>query len=66
MATQKEIRVGSIVSVHRNTWDRSTGVVVASPSHHSPPPHPPAADIYWFTKKRIVWEYISYLEVLVK
>ena len=63
MATQEEIRVGSIVLGPRR---HALGVVVASPSHHSPPPHPPAADIYWFTKKRIVWEYVSYLEVLVK
>ena len=62
MATQEEIRVGSIVLGRRWNWAPPTGVVIASPSTYAYA----AADIYWFTKKRIVWEYISYLEVLVK
>jgi len=61
MATQEEIRVGSIVLGPRR---HALGVVVARSSRHQLLHG--AADIYWFTKKRIVWEYISYLEVLVK
>jgi len=46
----------------RWNWSPPTGVVIASPSTYAYA----AADIYWFTKKRIVWEYVSYLDVLVK
>jgi len=60
MATQKEIRVGSIVYSGTTSTSR-TGIVL----HLARPRSPRTADIYWFKYKRTDWEYIDYLEVLV-
>ena len=64
MATQKEIRVGSIVQFQTRHLDdpESCGIVLAYPSLQ----HRQLADVYWFKEKYTDWEYISYLEVLVR
>ena len=70
MATQKEIRVGSVVL---DGGFYGTGIVLAYPAAPRQgravgraPGTEEAADIYWFNRKIIDWEYISYLDVLVK
>ena len=64
MATQEEIKVGSIVTSHAAMFSGATGLVLAYPSRAGRRT-PPAADIYWFKGKYIDWEYIDYLKVLV-
>jgi len=69
MATQEEIKVGSIVSVSLLDVRASAGIVVAYPGRPRRPAAPrraARADVYWFKSKLTDWEYISYLEVLVK
>jgi len=63
MATQEEIRVGSIVALQ--LLQPAAGIVLAYPSRHG---HGDAAtvDIYWFKYKFADWAYIDYLDVLVK
>jgi len=65
MARQKEIRVGSIVysAAAARSW---TGIVLAYPSRLEDHAAMPAVDIYWFKYKLTDWEYIDYLDVLVK
>ena len=67
MATQEEIKVGSIVTSHAAMFSGATGLVLAYPSRAAfvDGANPPAADIYWFKGKYIDWEYIDYLKVLV-
>ena len=64
MATQGEIKVGSIVTSHAAMCSGATGLVLAYPSRAGPRT-PATADIYWFKGKYIDWEYIDYLKVLV-
>ena len=70
MAPQKEIRVGSIVQSpdrQRAVGARSCGIVLAYPSQpRTRELGRVVADVYWFKKKITDWEYISYLEVLVR
>ena len=64
MATQEKIRVGSIVQC-----SCGTGIVLAYPSPRARQliaAGAPSADVYWFKGKYTDWEYISYLEVLVR
>jgi len=53
--------------VYRAPASRSwTGIVLAYPSRLEQHFARPAVDIYWFKYKRADWEYIDYLDVLVK
>ena len=68
MATQEEIRVGSIVQFQtRRLGITACGIVLAYPSLVQRGLQPGGqADVYWFKEKITDWEYISYLEVLVR
>jgi len=63
MATQKEIRVGSIVRSSM-TLSQDVGIVIAIPSKQLYANSPASGDIYWFSSKEMRADYIQCLIVV--
>jgi len=67
MATQEEIRVGSIVENSHLLRASTNGIVVSAVYAHPATYHyVPGVDVYWFNWKQTWVERINNLKVLVK